>query len=233
MVMALTVRTRGNEEAASIRQDGNIPAVLYGPEIKPISVMVPYRAFDVLERASSESTLIDLSLDDKAPVKVLIQDVQYDPVSGRIVHADFRQINMNKELTTTLTFHFVGESAAVKELGGTLIKALENITIKCLPKDLVSHVDVDISKLKNFQDIIRISDVALPAGITVVGGEDTVVAKVTAPLTEDEIKAMEAGDAVPKVEEIELSEKKGKKEEEEAAAEGEAPKAEEPKAKKE
>ena len=111
--------------------------------------------------------------------------------------------------------NFTGESTAVKELGGTMVRGPEIIHIKCLPKDLVSRVDVDIAGLKTFTDVIRIGDLKLPPGITVLDNPQTLVAKVIPPLTEEQLKALDEAPAKT-VEDIEV-EKKGKKEEEEGA----------------
>lgn len=218
--MAFTLAsTSRTGQAAELRADSQLPAVVYGPDIQSISIAVPHQAFVKLYAEAGESTLVDLAVDAKEPIKVLIQDIQYDPVTGRVIHVDFRQINMKKELTAKVELKFVGESVAVKEAGGTLIKGLESIEVRCLPKDLVGSIDVDLSILKGFDDVIHVGDLPLSAGITVVGDLQTVVAKVKAPLTEEQLKAMEEAVAPVKLEEIELSEKKGKKEEEGVATE--------------
>jgi large subunit ribosomal protein L25 len=225
--MAYTIEAlqRASKTAATVRESGRVPGIIYGPDIQPISLSVPTHAFDVLLEEAGGASLIDVAVEGgQAPITALIQDVQYDPVSGRPTHVDFRQINLKKEMTAPIEFRFVGESAAVKGLGGTLIKALSGIEIKCLPKDLVNHIDVNLSVLNTFDDAIRVSDLAMPQGITVVGDTDTVVAKVAAPLTEEQLKAMEEGVGPKSLEDIEVEEK-GKKEEEAEPAEGEeAPK---------
>lgn len=200
-----------------VREEGQIPAVLYGPEIQPVSIAVDRTAFQKLYAEAGESTLVDLVVDGGKPAKVLIQDVQYDPMKGMAIHVDFRQINMNKEMTATIELNFVGEAPAVKELGGTLMKPLTTLSVKCLPKDLVSSVDVDLTVLKTFDNIIRVADLVLPAGITSLEEADTTVAKVSPPLTEDQLKAMEESSTV-NVADIEISVERGKKEEEGEAA---------------
>lgn len=225
MTFLLKAEKRETGKPELTRATGKVPCVMYGPEIKPISVAVDYVVFEKLYREAGDSSLVDLSVGDAAPVKVLIQDIQHDPVNGRVTHVDFRQINMSKELETTIALDFIGESLAVKGLGGTLIKALEVLNIKCLPKDLVGSIIIDISKLNTFDDIIRISDLVLPPGIESMDDPNTVIAKVSAPLTEDELKALEEASAPVDLSKIEASEKKGKEEvaEGEEGAEGKAP----------
>jgi len=220
MTVSIYAKTR-TAHAQEVREKKQIPAVLYGAGITPISVSVGYLDFETLLKGAGYSTLVDFSLDNtKEPVKVLIQDVQIDPVKQTIIHADFRQINMSEELHGTIELRLVGESPAVKTLGGTLIKGPEELHIRCLPKDLVGHIDIDISALATFDDVIHVRSLSLPSGITVTDNPDMVIAKVAAPLTEDEIKAMEE-EGPKSVEDVEV-EAKGKKEEE--GAEGaEAP----------
>lgn len=206
----IEVKTR-TEIAEKTRGMGMIPAVLYGPESKPASVSVEKIAFGKLYKEAGEASLIDLSVNGGKPTKVLIKDIQIDPVKGNIIHVDFMMINMNKEMHATLPVNFIGESQAVKGLGGTLIQALEEINVKCLPKDLISHINLDISGLNTFADVIRVSDLKLPVGITILDKMDTLVAKVMAPLTEEQLKAME--EAGPKsVEDVKVD--IGKKEKE-------------------
>lgn len=218
MTFSLTVQKRTPKQPEIDRANNLIPAVLYGPEIAPVAISVDRTTFLKMYTEAGEATLIDLAVGGEPSAKVLIQAVQHDPVKGTITHVDFRQINMKKEMTATLELNFLHEPPAVKELGGTLMRPLTTLAVKCLPKDLVSTVDVDLSVLKTFNDVIRVSDLILPPGITAEEDAETTIAKVSPPLSEDEIKAMDEA-AAPSVADIEISVEKGKKEEE--AAEGE------------
>ncbi len=219
MTFAIEVKTK-TQTAEETRGLGLIPAVLYGQEDGAISVAVDKLAFEKLYGEAGESSLVDLSVaGGKGAVKVLIQDIQRDPVKGDITHVDFMRINMNKEMHATLPINFVGESLAVKELGGTLIKSLQELDIKCLPKDLVSHIDMDLSVLKTFDDIVHIKELVVPAGITIMENPETVVAKVAAPLTEEQLKAMEESGVAKAVADIEVAGAKKEGEDGEVVAE--------------
>lgn len=231
MPFTLTAGLRPGK-ASEVRAQGNIPGVLYGPGREPVSVAVTYHDFDKLYQAAGESTLVDLTVNGDKPVKVLIQDVQYDPVSRRMSHVDFRQIRMDQEIETAVQLVFVGLAPAVKELGGTLSTPMAEIKVKSLPDKLMSSFEVDLSGLKTFEDAIHIKDLKLPAGVVSLDNPDALVAKVAPSLTEEQIKALEEAGAAPvDVTKIEVSEEKGKKEEE--PAEGEAAPAKEEGAKKE
>lgn len=209
----------GNAEA--VRAEGRVPGIMYGAGSTPASFSVSGVELEKLYRVASESTLIDFTLDTGTPVKVLLQDVQFDPVKGKITHVDFRQINMNEELEVEVEINLVGLAPAVKELGGSLVQQLESVLVKCLPKDLISSVDVDVSGLSTLDHAIYIKDLILPVGVAPLNEPEAVVAKIEAPMTEEEMKALEEGGAAPvDLSKIEVSEKKGKKEE--APAEGDA-----------
>lgn len=207
MTISFSVQKR-DARAEEIRTQGKLPGVIYGPEMEPISVMADYNNFEKLLREAGESSLIDFKVEGGETVKALIQDVQYDPVKGRMIHFDLRQINMSQEMHANVILNFVGEAPAVKEVGGTLFKGLEEVEVKCLPQNLVSEIEVDLSVLKTCEDAIHVKDLVLPKGIQIVSNLDTMVAKVTPALTEDELKAMEEV-SVPSVEQVEV-EKKGK-----------------------
>lgn len=218
MAFLIKAEARAAGNASEIRAVGMVPGVVYGGDrAKPVSVSLKNTELEKLYQGAGESSLIDLHVaGESEPVKALIQEVQMDPVRGVITHVDFRQIKMNEEMTVSLELNYIGESAAIKALGGTLMKAYDTVTVTCLPKDLINEIDVDLSKLETFSDAIHVSDLKLPVGMRVAEGLDTVLAKVTPPMTEDELKALEAPAAVD-LSKIEVQ-KKGKKEEEEAAA---------------
>lgn len=214
------------EKGEKSRNKSTIPAVVYGAGGQTISISLGYDEFIRLNESAGAASLIDLSVDGKDSGKVLIQDVQYDPVSDMIIHADLRRIDMNKEMTAVVELHFVGEVPVIKEQGGTLVRNVEKVEVKCLPKDLVSHIDVDLSVLKTFDNTIKIKDLPVPAGIVITNPHaEDLVAKASPALTEDEIKAMEAAATTADLSTIETA---GKKKEEEAeAGEGEGEKTEE------
>ncbi len=223
MPFSIVAQSRtGNAE--SLRAQGRVPGVMYGAGMTPVSLSVSAVELEKLYRNVSESTLVDFTLENSTPVKVLLQDIQFDSVKGKITHVDFRQIDMNKPLEVQVEIHLIGLAPAVKELGGSLVQQAESVNVRCLPKDLINFVEVDVSSLSNFDAAIFIKDLKLPAGVEPLDDAESVIAKVAAPMSEEEIKAMEAADtAAIDLSKIEVSEKKGKKEEEGADAEAAAP----------
>ena len=120
-------------------------------------------------------------------------------------------------MEATVELNFIGEAPAVKELGGTLVKSLDSVDVKCLPQNLISHIDVDLSVLKTFADSIDVAGLNIPSTVTILADMSMMVATVAAPVTEEEFKKLEEASVAPSLETIAVEEK-GKKEEDAEAA---------------
>jgi large subunit ribosomal protein L25 len=201
-------------------QNDQIPAVLYGKGIDNKVLKVKKNEFEKIFNEAGESNLIDLEVESET-LKVLIKDIQRDVIKHTVSHIDFYQVNMKDKLTTEIPLNFVGESKAVKDLNAMLIKDFDVVEVSCLPSDLVDHIDVDITPLKEFDDAIRLEDLTLPKGIELETEYlDTIVVSVREPrVIEDEPE--ESEEETPEGEEKkegeegkEGEEKKGEKKEE-------------------
>ncbi len=220
MTVSLSATTRSvlGKRVKSLRNDGSVPGIIYGHGTQPTPVTVDASALDKAYRQAGESTLVDLAIDGSASTKVIIQEVQHDPLSHVIRHVDFHQVRMDEKLEVDIPLKFVGESPAVKELGGILSKAVGELKVKCLPNDLVHEIEVDISPLKEFEQTIAVRDIMLPSGIEVMSPPmEEVVATVTPPRSEAELAELKA-EVKEDVGTVEVAEK-GKEEPTEGAAE--------------
>lgn len=179
----------------SLRTAGQVPGVIYGHGITNQTIMVSGHDLEKVYRTAGESTLVDLTIGSGAPVKVLIYDVQRNPLTNTFQHVDFYQVNMTEKLTTEIPLVFVGESAAVKALGGTLITSLEEVEVTCLPSDLVKEITVDISSLATFADKITVGSLAVPAGIEILTDKEAAVATVAEPRDEEPVSTPGEGAA--------------------------------------
>ena len=186
----VSARTETGKALTKLREQGVVPAVLYGHDVAPVSLSVNYLDFSRAYKTAGESTLIELALDGKKPVNALIHDVATHPLSGRFVHIDFYQVNMKEEIETDVPLEFIGESPAVKSLSGILVRSLEEVKIKCLPNDLPHALEVDLSKLATFEDAIKIGDIKIPKDVQVLDDLETIVATVAPPRTEAEMDAL-------------------------------------------
>jgi large subunit ribosomal protein L25 len=230
MSFSLTATKRA-EKGERIRKNGLIPATVYGKGADAESLSLEYSHFTKLYKQAGEASLIDLLIEGQDKGKVLIQEVQYDPVSDRVLHVDLRRIDMSKPITATVELNFVGEPPIVKEAGGTLVTSVNEVEVECLPKDLVSTIEVDLSNLHSYDDIIKIKDLKVPTGMVITSPEgEQVVAKAAPALTEEQIKAMEeAGSQQVDLNAIEVEGKKPEDGEEAAGEDKAAPEGKEDK----
>ena len=212
MILELKAETRKDtgRKLRTLRGKGFIPAVVYGPGHKPISIQVNYNDFKKVLNEAGESTLIKLKVDDHVK-NVLIHDVSIDPIDDTFIHADFYQVIMDKTIKTHVSLLFEGEAPAVKNLDGVLIKNLTELEIEALPKDLPHEIKVDISFLDSFDKHIRIKDLQIPAGVKVLEETEELVVSVIPPRSEEELKALEEklGERVEEVEVVGEKTKEG------------------------
>ncbi|OQA04967.1 MAG: General stress protein CTC [bacterium ADurb.Bin400] len=212
----LTAKDRA-ESGSKTRQSGNVPAIMYGKGFEPKRISIDKTGFARLFREAGTSNLVDLSIDGEKPVKTLIQDVQYHPITLDVIHVDFLKVNMKEKIQTEIPLEFVGESKAVIEAEGVLITSKDAVEVECLPADLVPEIKVDISVLEDFEAVIRVYDIKTPAGIEILDEPEAVVAHIEPPRSEAEIEAL-SEEIVEDVSAVEVeSEKKEESEEEESA----------------
>ncbi|MFB6225990.1 MAG: 50S ribosomal protein L25 [Candidatus Paceibacteria bacterium] len=197
------------EDPDQLRDQDRIPAVVYGPDIDSTSISVDNLEFRKLIKEAGISNLVDLNIEDEdESLKVLVQDLQYDPVKNNVIHADFKQIPMDKELTTEIPVEFTGTAPAVKAHGGVFLSEMEELKVTCLPENLVDHIEVDISQLEEIDDSIFVRDIEAPEGVTLEDDKDQLVAKV-AEVTVEEFDEEEEDEM--SIEDVEVE---GEKEEE-------------------
>lgn len=203
MTMTLSVTPRSGHITAA-KQQGDIPAVVYGPKQPSTAIAIDKQTFAKLFAEAGESTIISLQGLDE-PVEVLVQDVSFDPAKGGIVHVDFYAIERGKELTTSVALQFEGEAPAEKD--GTVVKSLHEVQVTCRPSALPSHLTVDLTSLDSTNAQILVSDLEPGEGVTIDTDPETVIATIAA----DKEEADE-DDEAPDMSAIEV-EAKGKAEE--------------------
>jgi len=215
----LDVKKREDQRLNSRKalRDGLLLGIIYGKGIKDnISVLFPKLNFMRVLDKTGEGTLIKLRLDDeKTPKDVLIQDIQHHTLTGDVIHVDFMSVSLEEEVEVEVPVEFVGESPAVKDMGGIFVQNVENVEVRCKAKDIPKAITIDISGLATFDDMIHLEDVKAPAGVEFMGALDLVIAMVDEPRSEKEMEELEQ-EAAPDVTEVE-----GVKKEGEEAAEGE------------
>lgn len=190
MILNATSRTQTKKKVKLLREDGIVPGVVYGHGKDTQNVQVTLRDLQVVYKAAGDSSLVDLVIDQQAPVKTLIQEISHHPLNDRMTHVDFYAVNMNEAVHAEVVLHFIGVAGAVKELGGILVKNKAYVNIKCLPGALIKEFNVDIAPLKTFEDFIYLRDLKFPEGIEVLDNQDAIVVTVTPPRSDEELAAL-------------------------------------------
>lgn len=189
------------------RASGRLPAVIYGGKEAPESLWLDLKDFNKVLSSAGESTLVTVQTGaDKK--EVLIHEVVKHPVSGQTIHVDLYAVDTKKPIRVSIPLVFEGVAPAIKDFGGALVKVLHELEVEALPKDLPHDFIVDISSLIALDSQIHVSDLKLPAGVTMISEADEVIASITE--AGEEVKEEEAPVDISAIE----VEKKGKTEEE-------------------
>jgi len=184
--------------ARRVRMQGLIPAVVYGAGQESVAVTVdPKVITKILYSDAGHNTIFDLAIEGAAASKGMIVDWQNEPIKGHLLHIDIKRIAMDKLMRASVPVQLVGVAVGVKQHGGILGQVLHEVEIECLPGDIPSHIDVDISGLE-INGAIHISDLPHSDKIKFLGGEHDLVAHVTV-AKEEAVAEPVAGPAEPEV----------------------------------
>jgi large subunit ribosomal protein L25 len=210
---AVRRETFGKNEAVRTRQAGRIPAVMYGGTATPESLSVdPKELSRILHSKGGVNSLISLKVGD-GETKVLVKEYQLDPVTHRLLHADFYRVAMDKVIQVTVPIHLVGEAKGVKQQGGTLDFVHRDVEVECLPADIPEHITVDVSELM-LNDGVRVKDLATDGKWTAVSEPENLIVHIVALRAEAAATADDAAAAPTAAAEPEVA-KKGKTDKEE------------------
>jgi len=151
-------RTPGTKnDARRVRRDGKVPAVVYGAGKDAVPVSVdPRQVTRILHSATGHNTVFDLAVDGDR-TKAMIVDWQYEPIKSHLLHIDLKRIAMDQKLTVSVPIVLKGEAAGVKQQGGILEQILREVEVECLPGDIPSAIEADVSELV-FGKVLRVSD---------------------------------------------------------------------------
>ncbi|ADW67392.1 50S ribosomal protein L25 [Granulicella tundricola] len=185
--------------ARRVRVAGKIPATVYGAGIDAVAVTVdPKVVTKILHSESGHNTIFDLNVEGAPLAKAMIVDWQHEPIKGKLLHADFKRIAMDKAMRVSVPVLLSGIPVGVKTGGGVLDQIMREVEIECLPSDIPDHIDVDVANLELY-GAIHISDLPHSGSIKFLGDETALVAHVTLIKEEVEPDAAVAPAAEPEV----------------------------------
>ncbi|MBE9542197.1 MAG: 50S ribosomal protein L25 [Proteobacteria bacterium] len=202
--------TIGKGSARKLRSMGRLPVILYGPETDSIMLSLDYKQLEkILRGKSAESIIFDLRVDSNGKnnsKRVMIKEIQKDPVTRDYLHVDFYEISMEKELEVDIPVYLVNTPIGVSE-GGILEHIRRELKILCMPKNLIDKIEIDVSGLDVGQSL-HIEDISFPPGLKSIEDGNLTIATVVAPTIEEE-KVEEEEIEEEEIEEAESEEIKG------------------------
>jgi large subunit ribosomal protein L25 len=207
----------GKEKAKKLRKKGIIPAVVYGPGDEPLPLEINAQSLNsILREGKGENVIITLNIDGgQNGKKVLIREIQHDPVLGDILHVDFQHVLLTKKITVKVPVHLVGIPIGVSKDGGILQYVLRELEVECLPTDIPEKVEFDVSNLK-IGDSIHVKDAKLEKATILSDAEGSIVTVVPPTIFKEEVVPAAAEVTEPEV----ITEKKAEEGEEAEAEEG-------------
>lgn len=205
----------GKNASRRMRKEGKIPVILYGPDIENAPLILEKRdIFAILKSESGENTVFKVSFDSKT-TDTMIKDLQRDPVTDEILHADLIQIAMDKAIRVSVPTVSVGEAVGVKAEGGFVDFVTREIEIECLPADIPDHIEIDISDL-HLNQSLQVEDITPTEGVEIISDPSAVIVHIRVPMAEEEVvEEEEEEEIIGEEEEPEVIKKEKEKEEEE------------------
>jgi len=179
VVVAKPREGKFNKNAARrVRVAGKIPAVVYGAGHESVAVEVdPKQILRILHSESGHNTIFDVEIAGQGVAKAMIVDWQYEPIRDTLLHIDLKRIALDKLMTVSVPVKLIGIPTGVKNEGGILDQVLREVEIECLPGDIPSHIDVDVTGL-GLHGVVRVSDLPHSGSIKFLDSEDATVAHV-------------------------------------------------------
>lgn len=186
--MAYTLTAEKREQTGrqldGLRKESKVPAVLYGTGVKEnVSLAVNLQEFAHVYSDAGSSQVVELTADG-TKYDVIVRDVQIDPITRDAIHVDFFAIDANQEITVDIPLEFIGAAPAVKSSGGSLMMKLRALPVKCLPKNLVKSISVELDSLKTIEDTITVDNLNVPEGMDLQIDASELVATVVPPKVE-------------------------------------------------
>ena len=163
-----------------LRRDGMVPGNVYGLDMEPIPLTIEGREFIAVHRRAGSTGVIDLAVNDADALPVLVQEVQHDPPTSRVLHVSFVQVDLTKPVSAMVPVFLTGESPAV-ELGAIVIQHLNEVSVSALPDDIPENFVVDVSVLADIDHALLVSDLAAPAEVTIQSEPDDLVVRAERP----------------------------------------------------
>ena len=178
IVKATQREGRGKNDARRARRAGQVPVTIYGGEGDAVAALAPLSELAAILRSDTgRNTIFTLDVDGVGAAEVMFIDRQIDPVRSRLVHADFKRLVKGEKIEATVPLRLVGEPLGVREQAGVLEQLVREVEIRCEPRDIPEHIDVDVTNL-GVHEVLHVSDIPVIEGVEILEEADMVIATV-------------------------------------------------------
>ena len=179
IIVKATLREgRGKNDSRRARRNGQVPVTIYGGAGEAVAALATLSDLAAILRSDTgRNTIFTVDIDGVEATEVMFADRQIDPVRSRLVHADFKRLVKGEKIEATVPLRLVGEPIGVREQAGVLEQIIREIEIRCQPRDIPEHLDVDVTNL-GVHDVLHVSDIPATAGVEILAEADTVIATI-------------------------------------------------------
>ena len=179
IILRATAREgRGKNDARRARRNGQVPVTIYGGTGEAVAALAPLSELAAILRSDTgRNTIFTVDIEGVEATEVMFADRQIDPVRSRLVHADFKRLVKGEKIEATVPLRLIGEPFGVREEAGVLEQLVREVEIRCQPRDIPEHIDVDVTNLK-VHDVLHVSDIPVAEGIEILEESDTAIATV-------------------------------------------------------
>ena len=177
MQIKASIRQPLGKRSRRLLREGKLPAIVYGHDTEPTPITLDKLEFQKVFVRSGRTHLVDLAIDGRTE-KVLVREIQTHPRRLGPIHVDFYQVNLQEKIEVEVPVHLAGESAAVKRGDADILQPMHSIRVECLPTDIPEAFEVDITPLEEIDMELRVSDLAVPKGVTVLEDAEELVVKI-------------------------------------------------------
>ena len=219
VVLKANKRQVTGKQVKALRRAGELPAVIYGRHVEPISISLDAHNASLVLAKLTSSSLVTLDVDG-TEFTAIVREKQRNYIKGVLTHVDFLALDLTEKIRTKVRLTYTGVSSAVKDYSATLVHRLDALEVECLPTDLPERITVDISSLKEIGNNIRVRDIAVPSNVLVLDDADEIAIIATFVVVKEEVVEAPVAAVVTGAEVVtpEISVERGKKEEEAAPA---------------
>lgn len=184
-------RTVEGKKVKNLRRQGVIPANVYGKDIKSENLQINLKDFEKTYQEAGKTGIVELNFDTGEPKNTLIRNVQKDPVTGNPLHVDFYNVSLKEKIKASVPVVQIGESKAVIDKVGALLQPLAQVEVEALPTDLPENIEVDVTQLSAVDEEIKVKDLKVASGVTILTDPEQIVIKVGSLISEEAKKLAE------------------------------------------